>query len=111
MPNDQDAQEKRAADLWEQLKAETELTPDQQNATEEQRQNWHHQETDPAQVHGNAFTATEQNEKEAQQTDLNNLAMPEMTEQDKQAFQEVLSQEQQALEQEIEITVDPEIEH
>jgi len=78
-------QEERAQQAWDKLKAETELTPEQQNATAEEQANWHRQENDPRQGQGNAYTAQEQSAQHAQDTDLKQHSMPEMTADEKAA--------------------------
>lgn len=78
-------QEERAQQAWDKLKAETEPTPEQQNATAEEQANWHRQENDPRQGQGNAYTAQEQSTQHAHDTDLKQHSMPEMTADEKAA--------------------------
>lgn len=94
-------QEERAQQAWDKLKAETELTPEQQNATAEEQANWHRQENDPRQGQGNAYTAQEQSAQHAQDTDLKQHSMPEMTADEKAAVMEEISNNLESLTQEL----------
>ena len=94
-------QQEKAQEAWDKLKAETELTPGQQNATAEEQENWRRQENDPRQGQGNAYTAQEQIAKYAQETDLKQHAMPEMSADEKAAVMEEISNSLESLTQEL----------
>ncbi len=78
-------QQEKAQQAWDKLKAETELTPEQQRAAAEEQENWRRQENDPRQGQGNAYTAQEQSAQYAQDTDLKQHSMPEMSADEKAA--------------------------
>lgn len=97
MANEQD----EAKRLWQNLKSETDISQEMKNATEDQKLNWHHQENDPGHVHGNAYTAAVQNEQDAARVNLNQVRVPEMTAEQREAVMSEIAKNVQTLDQQI----------
>lgn len=102
MSDKYDHQKAEADRLWEKIQAETELTPEQQNATEAEKQIWQHQVHDPAHVYGNSHAAEEKLAKHAQETDLSQHSMPAMSPEERDAVMKEIAKNMADLDHEIE---------
>lgn len=93
--------QRHARDVEEQLRAETPLTAEQQNASPAERAHWRHQENDPRHVFPNSSVAAQQSDAHAQLTNLSQQLLPRLSEQElaqcRAEFSQRMDEAQQSL--------------